>query len=92
MRLDVSTETKITRWQKGRKRTACVLPPGYRVIIRAPKPLFLWASTHDVCFTRLQDAQRAKAALEQAGLVTFQALMKAGPEKVRQIMLEAMAW
>jgi hypothetical protein len=52
----------------------------------------------DVClalppnFEREQDAERARAALQQAGLVSEKSLRLAGEEAVVRIMLESLAW
>ncbi len=43
-------------------------------------------------FGREQDARAAADALNAAGLTTIAKLIEAGPERVRQLMIEALAW
>jgi hypothetical protein len=65
-----------------------------RVLDRQPKAwrLMVCDEAIAVAFERERDANRAKAALESAGLNTPRALMEAGHEEVERIIAEAQQW
>lgn len=43
-------------------------------------------------FASRRDAECGKASLEAAGITTWEAMQKAGPKKVRRLLVENLRW
>lgn len=69
---------------------AVIEPVAWRVATENDKDIGCLALS--MAFGREMDAERARAALEKAGLVCESTLKQAGPTAVYRIMLDSLAW
>ncbi len=69
----------------------CVVvgPEAWRVAVEFDEQ---WRHALPIEFSSERDANRAKRALEQAGLTSESALRHAGREAVVRILIESLAW